>query len=134
MSKVYALRCASAERIDFFEASVVRLANGEVVVKGGNVRDYSPYEVSFVHPNAYDTVNSFVLEIQQAYRSASIGGEDHELSRQRDLVSVAMTDTAFSIFPPLVKQGYMKPFYEYLEMPRAAPLSTEYLTSLATGQ
>lgn len=94
---IWALRCASADRIDLFEARVVRRANGDVEVRGGNVRDaYTPAEVWFVKPKHLDEIRGIVRELEQAIHAASMNENDIQRAFARDAVSMTMTAALLS--------------------------------------
>jgi hypothetical protein len=69
--KVYALRCASAERVDFFEAGVVTTSDGVVEIRGGAVREpYLPHEVYRVPAKIAREVRAEIAEIERAVAEA----------------------------------------------------------------
>lgn len=101
-TKVYGLRCASAERIDFFEAGVVTTNDGSVEIRGGNVRDpYAPHEVYRVTGKAARDIRAAVSEIERAAAEAKAfpsemlaGGEmvalDVRAARSRDDIEMTL--------------------------------------------
>jgi hypothetical protein len=89
--KIWALRCASADRLDLFPAQLVRRPDGEVEVRGGNVRDpYKPAEVWFVTKAGLSEVKGVVRETEQALRRL-MRADDIAFAIARDGVTRSMT-------------------------------------------
>lgn len=101
-TKIYALRCASAERIDFFEAFPRRRKDGRLEIFGGNVREpYLPSEVYIVPPKHARAVRSFVGDVEREIADAKampsrvtaegeVMSTDYLAMRQRDGVEASL--------------------------------------------
>lgn len=98
MATVWALRCASADRIDFFPANIVRTREGDVEIRGGNIRTYKPEEVWFVRKGKQhlDEVRGLVRETEEAMRGLA-RRDDVQFAYARDAVSVHMTQRAMDV-------------------------------------
>ncbi|WP_089177245.1 hypothetical protein [Bosea sp. AS-1] len=103
---VWALRCASADRIDLFEAQIVRRASGKVEVRGGNVRSpYTPDEVWIVKKGALDEIKGFAREIEAEMRTLP-RADDINFAIARDGVSRDMTIRAMQFLKRLCVPGH----------------------------
>lgn len=125
---MYCLRASSAERIDFFKASVVKTTQG-LKVLGGNVREYYPLRATFtpdgtlssidstqdqlfyIPDSGFDRVRGFVREFEQGARTATTYADQFAAARSRDTCSVDMSQKLGA----LLREVGAVPLLEYLD-------------------